>query len=130
MSRPPVRPLASPRSTLRGLAVAQTLSAALLAGYPRRATRLLGRDRRLAPPTWIVRALGVRSLVQGAAELRWPTPALACAGATVDAAHAASMAFVAARSRRYRRAALLSGAFATLSAAAQVTTAARELRSS
>jgi hypothetical protein len=74
--------------------------------------------------------LGVRSLLQGAAELRWPTPGLACAGAVVDATHAASMALVAARSRRYRRAALVSGAFATLSAAAQSVAAARELRSS
>ena len=121
--------LAEPRSTLRGVAVAQTLTAVPLAAYPHRVTRVLGQDHRLAPPAWIVRVLGVRSLLQGAVELRWPTPGLACAGATVDATHAASMVFVAARSRRYRRAALVSGAFATVAAAAQAAAAARELRS-
>jgi hypothetical protein len=122
--------LAAPRATLRGVALVQALGAVPLAATPHRVTRVLGRDRRLDPPAWIVRVLGVRSLLQGAAELRWPTPALACAGAAVDATHAASMAFVAARSRRYRRAALVSGAFAMLSAAAQSAAAARELRSS
>lgn len=130
MSATGVRRLTSPRATLRGLAIAQTLGAAVLAAYPHRATRVIGNDRSLAPPAWLVRVLGVRSLLQGAAELRWPTPALACTGAAVDATHAASMALVAARSRRYRRAALVSGAFATVSAAAQVGAAARELRSS
>ena len=124
-----VHRLTSPRATLRGVAVAQTLGAVVLAAYPHRATRVIGNDHRVAPPAWIVRVLGVRSFVQGAAELRWPTPALACTGAMVDATHAASMALVAARSHRYRRAALVSGAFATVSAAAQVGAAARELRS-
>jgi hypothetical protein len=130
MSTGGIRSLTSPRTTLRAQAVAQTLGAALLAVYPQRATRVIGNDRRLAPPAWIVRVLGVRSLIQGAAELRWPTPALARTGAVVDATHAASMALVAVRSRRYRRAALVSGAFATVSAAAQAGAAARELRSS
>jgi hypothetical protein len=129
MTAAKVSRLTSPRATLRGVAIAQTLGAAALAVYPHRATRVIGNDRRLAPPAWIVRVLGVRSLLQGAAELRWPTPAVACAGAVVDATHAASMVLVAARSRRYRRAALVSGGFATVAAAAQMGAAARELRS-
>ena len=129
MSTARTRPLTSPRTTVRVLAVAQTLGAAVLAAYPHRATRIIGRDQRLVPPAWIVRVLGMRSLVQGAAEFRWPTPALAWTGATVDATHAATMAFVATRSRRYRRAAFVSGVFATLSAAGQAAAAGRELRS-
>jgi hypothetical protein len=125
-----LRHLASPRATLRVLAAVQTAGAVVLAVYPDRATKLVGADRHLAPPTWIVRVLGVRSGLQGAAELAWPTPAAAWTGAAIDAAHAASMAAVALASRRYRRAALLSGALAAGSAIALASTAARETRRS
>ena len=120
--------LASPRTTLRALAAAQTVGATVLAVRPESVTKLIGDDRRLAPPAWIVRVLGVRSAVQGAAELAWPTPALAWLGAGVDGAHAASMALVAARSPRYRRAAVLSGAVAMGTALLLATAAARESR--
>ena len=118
----------SPRTTLRVLAGAQTVGAAVLAVRPESATRLIGDERRHAPPAWIVRVLGVRSAVQGAAELAWPTPALASLGAAIDGAHAASMAVVAAYSPRYRRAALLSGAVAIGSAALLASAAAWESR--
>jgi hypothetical protein len=98
----------------------------VLAVRPQSATKLIGSDQRLTPPVWIVRVLGVRSAVQGAAQLAWPTPALAWLGAAVDGAHAASMALVAARSPQYRRAAMRSGVVAIVTAAMLATAATRE----
>jgi hypothetical protein len=120
--------MTSPRTTLRALAAVQTAGAAVLAVKPESATKLIGDDRRLSPPAWIVRVLGVRSAVQGAAQLAWPTPAFAWLGAAVDGTHAASMIFVAARSPRYRRAAMLSGGAALVTAALLAAVAAWESR--
>ena len=72
------------------------------------------------PPPWAVRLLGGRLLVQGAAALYWPSPAMARADAAVDAVHGASMLAVATVSTRYRRAALTSAASAAASAFASV----------
>lgn len=119
--------LGSPRATLRGIAVAQACIAAVLAGRPDDANRLAGQDPRDAPPTWIVRLLGLRQLGQAAFQFVKPTPAIAYTAAAVDASHAASMVWVAARSTRYRRAAVLSGGLAAASAAALAAAATAEL---
>lgn len=75
---------------------------------PQRVVGLLApefpRERR-----WLVRALGARVLVQDAAVLVRPEPAVVAAGAAVDVLHALSMLpFL--RSARYGRAARISGA--------------------
>jgi len=75
---------------------------------PDRVVRLLAptfpRER-----TWLVRALGARVLVQDAAVLLRPEPAVVATGAAVDLLHALSMLpFL--RSTRYGRAARISGA--------------------
>jgi hypothetical protein len=104
-------------TALRVAAAAQGALASVLAVTPERAISWIGEDRRLAPPTWLVRMLGVRSLAQAAALFVRPTAELATLGALVDATHAASMVAVAVSSRRYRRAAVFSGSVATVSAA-------------
>ena len=69
-------------------------------------------------PGWLVRVLGLRSLVQGAVTAASPSPVVLQYGALVDATHAASMLPVVAVSTRYRRAAAISALTATISAAA------------
>jgi hypothetical protein len=58
---------------------------------------------------WVVRAFGARVLVQDAAVLVRPEPAVVAAGAAVDVLHALSMLPLL-RSARYGRAAWISGA--------------------
>ncbi len=76
------------------------------------------------PAAWIVRVLGARQCVQGAALVRWPDRGLRLVGSGVDVVHLLSMLGLAAADTRHRRAALTSaamaGAFATLSAAIEV----------
>lgn len=67
---------------------------------------------------WVIRLLGVRSLLQGAVTAAAPNSVILVAGALVDAAHAASMAPLIAGSPRYRRAAAISAVVATISAGA------------
>jgi hypothetical protein len=69
------------------------------------------------PRAWIVRALGSRMLLQALVQAAWPDRVVLDAGTATDAAHASSMVALAAISRRYRRPASLSAAFATASAA-------------
>lgn len=82
------------------------------------------------PAAWIVRVLGARQCVQGAALVRWPDRGLRLVGTGVDVVHLLSMLGLAAADTRHRRAALSSaavaGAFAALAAAIEV--AERELR--
>ena len=71
---------------------------------------------RLAPEyprerRWVVRLLGARLLVQHAAVLAAPRPAVLRAAAGIDLLHAATMLPLL-RSRRYGRAARISGAVA------------------
>jgi len=69
-----------------------------------------------ADKTWLVRALGIRLLVQHGAVLVSPSPAVIRASSAVDLVHAASMVpFVA--SPRYGRPARLSGGLAAAYAA-------------
>jgi hypothetical protein len=119
--------ISSPRATLRGIAIAQAGIAAVLAGRPDDANRLAGQDPSDAPPTWIVRLLGLRQLGQAVFQFVKPTPAVAYTAAAVDASHAASMVLVAARSHRYRRAAVLSGGLAAASAVALAAAATAEI---
>jgi hypothetical protein len=65
---------------------------------------------------WIARVLGARLVVQHAAVLALPEGRLVGAASGVDLLHAASMAPLV-RSPRYRRAALVSGGVAAVSAA-------------
>lgn len=119
--------IGSPRSTLRAIAIVQAAVATVLAGRPDDANRLAGQDPHAAPPTWIVRVLGIRQLGQAAFQFAKPTPAVAYTAAAVDASHAASMVWVALRSARYRRAAALSGALAAASALALAAAATAEV---
>ena len=99
---------------LAGAHVAQ--AAIMLARPPSVLRRAAGGQD--VPPPWIMRVLGVRLLVQGAAEMLSPRPTTLRISAFVDLTHAASM-FAAAKARpRYRRAALISAASATSSAVA------------
>lgn len=121
--------LTSPRTTLRLLALAQASVATVLTGRPDDANRLVGQNPRHTPPRWIVRVLGLRQLAQAGLQFAKPTPVVALSGAAVDASHAASMVWLAARSDRYRRAAVLSGGLAAASAVALAATAVAEARS-
>lgn len=70
-----------------------------------------------AAPAWLVRVLGMRSLIQGVVTISRPTSTVLVVGALVDATHAASMAPLIAVAPRHRRAASLSALAAALSAA-------------
>ena len=75
-------------------------------------TRAVAEPDHSGPPTWIVRVLGGRQLIQGVAILLAPTPAVVDVGKLVDVLHASSMLALAAVSPRYRRAGLVSAATA------------------
>ena len=81
---------------------------------------LLGPSDR--PPEWVIRALGLRTFLQGVADLSWHSPAARHTGIGVDCAHAASMLAAALAWPAYRRAALLSASAAVLSAAVGILT--------
>ena len=78
---------------------------------------------RPTPPSWLVRVLGARQVVQQLVVLARPTPAVVNTASAVDLTHAASMLAAWALAPRYRRAELVSAAVAT--AAAVLTRAAR-----
>lgn len=84
---------------------------------PRQVAAYAAGPRGQAAPTWLVRILGVRSLVQGTATIARPTSGVLAVGALVDATHAASMAPVIVLGSCHRRAASLSAVAAVLSAA-------------
>ena len=81
---------------------------------------LLARPAQLAPevPSWLVRVLGARGVVQGALTAATPQPVTLALGASADSAHALSMLPVAIASSRYRRPAAISGAVAAVMAVA------------
>ena len=72
-----------------------------------------------------VRVLGARQVAQAALAVSFPDEPLLGLGAGVDAAHALSMAALAAGGSRWRRPALVSGLIATAFAAAGVVAARR-----
>jgi len=77
----------------------------------------------MTAPTWIIRLLGLRMLVQGILQLARPRRATFGVCAAVDATHAVSMLAAAHVWPTYRRAALLSAAGAGLSAVVGVAAA-------
>lgn len=79
-----------------------------------------GGRKHAVPPHWLIRVLGARSLVQGAATMAWPTRQAALLGAAADGTHAASMLPIVLASSRYRRAALTSAIVASATALAGV----------
>jgi hypothetical protein len=64
------------------------------------------------PPSWLVRLLGARLLVQGLLLMARPGRRLVLVGAAVDGTHAASMVAVALQWPEYRRAAVVSAVMA------------------
>jgi hypothetical protein len=76
-------------------------------------------------PRWVVRVLGVRSLVQGAVTTAAPARTVLVGGAMIDATHAATMLPLVAASPRHRRAAAISALIATAGAVAGVLAAGR-----
>jgi hypothetical protein len=101
---------------LRGVTAVQAAWGLALVAAPARTAALVcaGRPQ---PRTWIVRALGVRLLVQCAWVLLSPSRSRVLGATVVDAVHAASMVGAAALWPRYRWAATVSGTTAAASAA-------------
>lgn len=94
----------------RALGGAQVGLGALLVARP----GVVGRTA----PSWLVRVLGIRGVVQGTVTVLDPDDTTVALGACVDAAHALSMIPVVAVSARYRRPAALSGGVAAAMAVA------------
>ncbi|MCW2527292.1 MAG: hypothetical protein JWM76_2152 [Pseudonocardiales bacterium] len=99
------------RRSLQALAITQSIVGIALAAQPHRVVAAVGLTDR-PPPIFILRVLGVRQVLQGAAQLRSPTATSAFAGAAIDAAHALSLAPIVAFDPRNRRAAVISAAVA------------------
>ncbi len=72
------------------------------------------------PPTWVVRVLGLRQLLQGIAVGMRPTRAVIGIGVAVDLSHAVTMAAACRLLPRYRHSAILSGTVAAASAVAGI----------
>ena len=87
--------------------------AALLVRPEAVATAVAGRP---TPPSWLVRVLGGRQLVQSLVVLARPTPAVTNTASAVDLTHAASMLAALVLAPRYRRAELVSAAVAAAAA--------------
>jgi hypothetical protein len=105
------------RRLARLLAVAHLGQAAILLAQPRALLRAITGDHGV-PPSWVVRVLGARGLLQGALETVRPRPTILRLGIAVDLTHAASMLAAARIWPRYRRAALVSAGSAAVSALA------------
>jgi hypothetical protein len=102
-------------STVRVASSAALLGwgAALLVRPDAVAAAVAGRP---TPPSWLVRVLGARQVVQQLVVLVRPTPVVVNAASAVDLTHAASMLAALVVAPRYRRAELVSAAVATASA--------------
>lgn len=103
------------RRPAHALAAAHCVLGTLLLAQPRAVPRVV-LEKRGVPPSWIVRLLGVRTGVQGAAEYLHPRVELLRLGVAVDLIHALSMIAAAGIWPRYRRAALISAGTAVTSA--------------
>jgi hypothetical protein len=90
------------------------LAAVLLIQPPAIIRRIIGDQG--VPPSWIIRLLGARTLVQGAAEALHPSRNVLVLGVAIDLTHGASMLAAAAGWPRYRRAALISAVSVATSA--------------
>lgn len=105
----------NPPAVVVGTATA-AVGAALL-GRPQQVARIAAGSTPDAPPGWILQVLGVRYLVQAAAELGRPTRGVWAVVSAVDSIHAVSMIAAAVHWPAYRRPALLNAAAASGSAA-------------
>lgn len=105
----------------RGLGAAQFAFGCLLVARP---SQVAGQV-----PSWLVRLLGARGVVQGALIVAVPDPAVLALGASADAAHALSMVPVALGSKRYRRPAGISASIATVMAVAGAALARSDVKS-
>ena len=94
------------------VAAAGTGTAVAAASLARRTASRTG----ARPAVGVVRVLGARQVIQGAAVVTAPTPVVVALGVAVDALHATSMFGLAGAMARYRRPALISGALASVSA--------------
>lgn len=95
------------RALTRGVAVVAAGWGAALVSRPAAVIRAVGGDE--APPSWVVRVLGARLLLQQTAVLIRPTRGPVVAGAALDALHALSTVAVVLRWPAYRRMAVVSG---------------------
>jgi hypothetical protein len=107
------------------IAAVTTAVGALALSSPRRLSRLAAGSAAAVPPAWIVRLLGIRYLMQAAAEFARPTRTVWRASSAIDDLHAATMVAAAFTWPSYRRLALASGVLATGSAAATYSAARR-----
>lgn len=105
----------STRSRIRLLAGATAAVGGLLVLQPHRVARRFSSGG-ARPNDSIVRVLGARQLMQGAAQFARPTSDLVRLGIGVDLLHLASMVALGAAWRTYRRPALASAAMAAISA--------------
>jgi hypothetical protein len=99
------------------LAAGQCIGGAVLLLRPDPVRRALSSSTSAPPPGWVVRLLGGRLIAQGIVTTVRPDRAVVLTSVGVDAVHAASMILTAALLPRYRRAALVSAAAASGSAA-------------
>jgi hypothetical protein len=100
----------------RRLALARAGWGLVLLGAPARLTGGRG-EPPAARRRWVVRALGVRHLLQAAVTAWRPTPVVVAADAATDVLHAASMAALAVGDARWRGRAAADAVLATLFAA-------------
>lgn len=107
------------RRAMRALAAVHLTEAAVLLISPSPTARVVAGPGG-SPPSWLVRVLGARTVVQGAAEAMRPTRGVFLVGIAVDITHAASMLLAARIWPQYRRAALASAGAAATSAAGGV----------
>jgi len=112
-------------SPSRVLLLARLASGGLLTVRPAQALRLLGYGQDDAASRTVVRVLGARHLVQGAAEALWRDPGVLRAGAGVDVLHALTALGYATASRPGRSAGRRSAALALSFAVAQLVVARR-----
>ncbi|PZS27953.1 MAG: hypothetical protein DLM58_18000 [Pseudonocardiales bacterium] len=106
-----------PRRYSRLFGVAQLGLGVLLALRPEHVAASAAGPSGRPAPRWLVRVLGMRSMLQGAVTAGAPTTVVLLGGALIDATHAASMTPLIAASPRYRRAATISAFTAGISAA-------------
>jgi hypothetical protein len=102
----------------RLLGVSTAVAGLFMLYRPDQASRLAEGNTGTGPPGWVVRLLGARYLLQGAAELGRPTKTVWLLACGTDTAHAMSMFGMAAIRPAFRRTCLTSAAVASVSAAA------------
>jgi hypothetical protein len=103
----------------RGVAASQIVVGAFVVGRPQFVAGAAA-SRGVPLPSWIVRLLGGRMVVQGTALVLRPSNQALTVGATVDVLHATSMLVVAGVSDRHRAVAARSAILALVFAASEM----------